>query len=191
MKCLKSSFLATKSVSQLTSTRTPIFAPWCIYASTRPSFAALEAFFKAISTPFLRSMLTAFSMSPPAWVRASLQSMMPAPDTSLNRLTESMSRLLFAILFFPFLYQRFRRSFFHLHLKIIGQLQFLFNHLFDFFYYALLHIDALLFYLKFHGGFLFGLEIFSPLVLNIGLSGFHDGVSHYGRNELDSFYRVV
>src|SRR5919202_1371556 len=52
-----------------------------------PSFAERPAFFAASARPFSRRILRAASMSPPASVRAFLQSIMPAPVESLSALT--------------------------------------------------------------------------------------------------------
>jgi hypothetical protein len=52
-----------------------------------PSFAAFDDLFVAADMPFLRKWSIAFSKSPPDPVRASLQSIIPAPVFSLSSLT--------------------------------------------------------------------------------------------------------
>src|SRR6185437_2202994 len=52
-----------------------------------PSLVTRAAFFCALAAPVLRRMMTAFSMSPPASVRAFLQSIMGAPVRSRSSLT--------------------------------------------------------------------------------------------------------
>src|SRR6185437_13161386 len=52
-----------------------------------PSLVTRAAFFGALAAPVLRRMMTAFSMSPPASVRAFLQSIMGAPVRSRSSLT--------------------------------------------------------------------------------------------------------
>ncbi len=83
----KSSVLATKSVSQFTSTSAA--DPGATWAATTPSDAILDAFFAAAARPFLRSTSTAVSMSPPDSVRAFLQSIIPAPVFSRSSRTIS------------------------------------------------------------------------------------------------------
>src|SRR4051812_13797959 len=79
------SLRATKSVSELTSTTTPL-APE-VTAPIRPSAATRPAFLAAFDRPFLRSQSCAAGMSPPVSVRAALQSIMPAPVDSRSSLT--------------------------------------------------------------------------------------------------------
>src|SRR5437763_8133952 len=81
------SFLAVKSVSQLTSTSTPIFPPRWMYDPTAPSVALRPAFLPAVARPFWRSQSVAFSMSPPVSSSAFLQSIIPAPVFSRSSLT--------------------------------------------------------------------------------------------------------
>jgi hypothetical protein len=56
--------LATKSVSQFTSIKTPICAPGWMYAPIKPSVADRPAFLAAFARPFSRRMRRALSMSP-------------------------------------------------------------------------------------------------------------------------------
>src|SRR5215212_11483059 len=79
------SLRATKSVSELTSTTTPL-APE-VTAPIRPSAATRPAFLAAFDRPFLRSQSCAAGMSPAVSVRAALQSIMPAPVDSRSSLT--------------------------------------------------------------------------------------------------------
>src|SRR5580704_7105844 len=79
------SLRATKSVSELTSTTTPLVAPTA--APIRPSAATRPAFLAALASPFLRRWSTAFSMSPSVSASADLQSIMPAPVRSRSSLT--------------------------------------------------------------------------------------------------------
>ncbi len=79
------SLRATKSVSELTSTTTPL-APE-VTAPIRPSAATRPAFFAAFDRPFLRSQSWAAVMSPEVSVSAALQSIMPAPVNSRSSLT--------------------------------------------------------------------------------------------------------
>mmetsp|Transcript_2275 Transcript_2275/g.5688 ORF Transcript_2275/g.5688 Transcript_2275/m.5688 type:complete len:252 (-) Transcript_2275:5-760(-) len=74
--------LATKSVSQLTSTITPSFEPVWMYVSMIPSLAARPAFLSAEARPFWRSISVALSMSPSCSSSAFLQSIIPAPVMS-------------------------------------------------------------------------------------------------------------
>ena len=76
---LNISFLATKSVSEFTSTITPILASLSLMAYTTPSAATRSAFLAAAAKPFSRSSATARSKSPSASVRAFLQSIIPTP----------------------------------------------------------------------------------------------------------------
>src|SRR6266571_6058296 len=82
-RALNSGVRATKSVSQLTSTREPTFSSgaW-MYEPTTPSEAARPAFLAAAARPFLRRIWRALSRSPLASTRADLQSIMPAPVSS-------------------------------------------------------------------------------------------------------------
>src|SRR5579872_1504387 len=86
-KAWKSSFRATKSVSELTSTTAPV-APR-VLTPTSPSAATRLAFLAAAASPFLRSQSTAPSMSPLVWPSACLQSIIPAPVFSRNSLTSA------------------------------------------------------------------------------------------------------
>jgi hypothetical protein len=90
----KSGVLATKSVSQLTSTMTPTLASAEIQAPTAPSAAVRPAFFAAAARPFLRRISRAASMSPLASTSADLQSIIPAPVSSRSLRTTSAVMLL-------------------------------------------------------------------------------------------------
>ena len=85
--CLNSSFLATKSVSALTSTTAPTFLSSDTYAATNPSDAILSAFLAAFAIPLSRNSSIAFSSSPFVSVKTFLQSIIPAPVFSLNSFT--------------------------------------------------------------------------------------------------------
>ena len=78
-RAMKSSFLATKSVSQLSS----IIAASCPLVAdsitTSPWEALRSPRLSALAMPFLRRISTALSMSPLASCRAALQSIIPAP----------------------------------------------------------------------------------------------------------------
>ena len=80
----KFSFFATKSVSELISTITPLVS--FIATLTNPSVAARPDFFCAVFIPFFLSHSSAFSKSPFISVRAALQSIIPAPVFSLSNL---------------------------------------------------------------------------------------------------------
>jgi len=79
------SLRATKSVSELTSTTTPL-GP-AVTAPIRPSAATRPAFFAAFDRPFLRSQSIAACMSPAFSASACLQSIMPTPVVSRRSLT--------------------------------------------------------------------------------------------------------
>src|SRR4051794_36342987 len=79
------SLRATKSVSELTSTTTPLLPD--VSAPIRPSAATRPAFFAAFDRPFLRSQSMAACMSPLFSVSACLQSIMPTPVVSRRSLT--------------------------------------------------------------------------------------------------------
>ena len=85
--CWKSSVRATKSVSQLTSTSTPILPPGWMYDATTPSRASRCAFLAASASPFLRRYSTAPCRSPWAASSAALQSITPAPVRSRSSFT--------------------------------------------------------------------------------------------------------
>src|SRR5713226_2735735 len=76
---------ATKSVSELTSTRTPLMPT--VFTPIRPSAATRPAFFAAFDRPFLRSQSIAAWMSPSFSASACLQSIMPTPVVSRRSLT--------------------------------------------------------------------------------------------------------
>src|SRR5829696_7175878 len=79
------SFLATKSVSEFTSTTAAMWPEDSTAIS--PSAAMRPAFFAALARPFLRSQSTAASRSPLVSLRAFLQSIMPAPVFSRRSFT--------------------------------------------------------------------------------------------------------
>src|SRR6202158_914395 len=79
------SLRATKSVSELTSTTTPLIPS--VTAPIRPSAATRPAFFAAFDRPFLRSPSIAACMSPSFSASACLQSIMPTPVVSRRSLT--------------------------------------------------------------------------------------------------------
>src|SRR5579864_307836 len=89
------SLRATKSVSELTSTTTPL-VPWTC-TPIRPSAATRPAFLAAFDRPFLRSQSCAACISPSVSVSAALQSIMPAPVDSRSSLT--IWAVIFAIAF--------------------------------------------------------------------------------------------
>src|SRR5882724_5703134 len=79
------SLRATKSVSELTSTTTPLLP--AVSAPIRPSAATRPAFLAAFERPFLRSQSIAACMSPSFSASACLQSIMPTPVVSRRSLT--------------------------------------------------------------------------------------------------------
>src|SRR5579859_346171 len=83
-----SGVLATKSVSQFSSTSTPTSVP-SSSAVTRPLAAVRVARLPASLTPLTRSSSIAFWKSPSASLSAFLQSIMPAPVWSRSRLTSA------------------------------------------------------------------------------------------------------
>src|SRR3954451_5525334 len=84
---LKSSFLATKSVLQSTSTRTPTLPLEWMYDWTVPSDAVRSASLPILLPILTRRSSTALSMSPPDSWSALLQSIMPAPVRWRSALT--------------------------------------------------------------------------------------------------------
>ena len=84
-KAMKFSSLAAKSVSQLTSTITPV-AP-STFILSKPSDAIRPAFFAAFMPLDLRRFSIAASISPSESTRAFLQSIMPRPVLSLSSFT--------------------------------------------------------------------------------------------------------
>src|SRR5690606_22833978 len=85
VKARKLLSLATKSVSELTSTSTALPGAWAI--AMRPSAATRLAFLSALARPLLRSASAAAWMSPSFSVSAFLHSIMPAPVRSRSSLT--------------------------------------------------------------------------------------------------------
>src|SRR5271169_3144153 len=107
------SLRATKSVSEFTSTTTPLLA--LTATPIKPSAATRPAFFAALDSPFLRSQSTAASRLPSLSLSAALQSIMPAPVWSRSSFT--MPALMFAMGQYPWDLcpchaeaKRFRRS---------------------------------------------------------------------------------
>src|SRR3954466_6478582 len=88
-KPMKSSFFATKSVLQSTSTSTPILPLAWMYDWTVPSVAVRSASLPILLPILTRSSSTALSMSPPDSCRAPLQSIMPAPVRWRSSLTSA------------------------------------------------------------------------------------------------------
>mmetsp|Transcript_99059 Transcript_99059/g.302855 ORF Transcript_99059/g.302855 Transcript_99059/m.302855 type:complete len:231 (+) Transcript_99059:271-963(+) len=84
---LKIELIATKSVSLLTSTNTPIFLLKWMYEAIAPSADRFPTFLSALAMPFFFSHAIAFSMSPSLSAKAFLESRMPAPDRCLSSLT--------------------------------------------------------------------------------------------------------
>mmetsp|Transcript_16780 Transcript_16780/g.26629 ORF Transcript_16780/g.26629 Transcript_16780/m.26629 type:complete len:348 (-) Transcript_16780:65-1108(-) len=77
----------TKSVSQLTSMRTPSLDPAWMYDTIAPSAATREAFLAAPAMPLARRYSSAFSKFPSDSERAFLHCIMPTPVLSRNCLT--------------------------------------------------------------------------------------------------------
>mmetsp|Transcript_24253 Transcript_24253/g.47499 ORF Transcript_24253/g.47499 Transcript_24253/m.47499 type:complete len:222 (+) Transcript_24253:458-1123(+) len=78
---------ATKSVSQLSSRRTPILDPGWMYCTTRPSAAVRPAFLAAPAIPFFLRKSSAAWTSLLDSARAFLQSIIPAPVLSRRAFT--------------------------------------------------------------------------------------------------------
>ena len=81
----KSSFFATKSVSELTSTIAPVVP--LTYTATTPSAAMREAALPALLPNFTRKISSALPMSPAASVRAFLHSIIGASVLPRNSAT--------------------------------------------------------------------------------------------------------
>src|ERR1700731_1614235 len=101
------SLRATKSVSELTSTTTPLVP--AVSAPIRPSAATRPAFFAAFDRPFLRNQSIAACMSPSFSASACLQSIMPTPVVSRRSLT--IAAVIVAIVAVLCLSGRLRRGF--------------------------------------------------------------------------------
>mmetsp|Transcript_80602 Transcript_80602/g.209500 ORF Transcript_80602/g.209500 Transcript_80602/m.209500 type:complete len:329 (-) Transcript_80602:874-1860(-) len=84
---LKMALIATKSVSLLTSTKTPILLLKWMYEAMAPSTERLPAFLSALAMPFFFSHSIALSMSPSHSAKAFLESKMPAPERSRSSFT--------------------------------------------------------------------------------------------------------
>ena len=103
IRSANTSFLATKSVSQFTSIRTPILPLVCMYEPTLPSGVPREPFLMALANPFFLRISPAFSKSPFASSSAILQSRKPALVRSLNSLTLDASIVIGILLHIYFL----------------------------------------------------------------------------------------
>src|SRR6201987_511319 len=88
----------TKSVSELTSTTTPLVP--AVSAPIKPSAATRPDFLAAFDRPFLRNQSCAACMSPAVSVRPALQSIMPAPVDSRRSFT--IAAVIVAIVGRPF-----------------------------------------------------------------------------------------
>ena len=84
---MNSSFLATKSVSELTSTTAAVLPSSERAILTRPIAAILPAFLAAFDSPFSLRISTALLRSPSASTKAFLQSIIPAPVISRSSFT--------------------------------------------------------------------------------------------------------
>ena len=98
-KAEKSSFFATKSVSQFTSTSAPSLPSTLIKLPIMPSAAMRPAALVAFAPLLMRSKSSAFFMSPSDSAKAFLHSIMPSPVCSRNSFTilavmSAMSKLL-------------------------------------------------------------------------------------------------
>src|SRR5439155_8916343 len=87
----------TKSVSELTSTTTPLLPD--VSAPIRPSAATRPAFFAAFDRPFLRNQSIAACMSPSFSASACLQSIIPTPVVSRRSFT--IAAVIVAIVAYP------------------------------------------------------------------------------------------
>ena len=99
--CWKTSFFATKSVSEFTSTIDALLPSSDTSTATIPSAAIRPDFLAAFAKPFSRSHSTAASISPSVFVSAFLQSIMPAPVISLNSFTCEAVIAISLVLHFP------------------------------------------------------------------------------------------
>src|SRR5665213_2828153 len=79
------SFLATKSVSEFTSTKAPVLPE--MHRPTRPSAATRVDFLAALAKPLARNQSTASSRLPLVAASAALQSIMPTPVFSRRSFT--------------------------------------------------------------------------------------------------------
>src|SRR5690606_12984888 len=98
-KAMKSSFLATKSVSQLTSTSAPLLPSAAICRPISPSAVMRPAALEALLPSLTRSSSSARARSPSASVRAFLHSIMGASVFSRSSLT--MAAVIWAMVFSP------------------------------------------------------------------------------------------
>ena len=96
------SFLATKSVSELTSTTAAVLSSFTTTVQ-RPSAAILPAFFSAFACPFFLKYSTASSMLPSVSPNAFLQSIIPAPVNSRSSFTIAAVIAIFIFLHLFFL----------------------------------------------------------------------------------------
>ena len=99
-KLMKSSFFATKSVSQFTSINDVLLILPLI--TITPSLASLDIFLDAFVIPLTLNISEALSKSPLDSFNAALQSLKPAPVDCLNFLIFSIS-LIFKLWLFYFL----------------------------------------------------------------------------------------
>ena len=91
-KEIKSSFFATKSVSQFTSINDVLIeSP---LTTITPSLASLDIFFEALVIPLTLSISAALLMSPFDSFNAALQSLNPAPVDFLNCFIFSISLII-------------------------------------------------------------------------------------------------
>ncbi len=84
---MKSSFFATKSVSELTSTIAPVVPAAPMLIATTPSAAIRDAAFVALLPSLTRRISSAFAMSPPASASAFLHSIIGASVLSRSSFT--------------------------------------------------------------------------------------------------------
>ncbi len=89
------SFLATKSVSELISSTTPILFAESTTETTIPSAAILPDFFAAAASPFSLRISIAFSISPLASTKAFLQSIIPQAVLSRRTFTSLAVKFIF------------------------------------------------------------------------------------------------
>ncbi|CFN76030.1 Uncharacterised protein [Bordetella pertussis] len=89
MKSMKSVFLATKSVSQLTSMTAPCLPSAAMYRPIRPSAVTRAAALLALLPSLTRRISSARARSPSASVRAFLHSIMGASVFSRSSLTRA------------------------------------------------------------------------------------------------------
>ena len=96
----KVALLATKSVSELTSTMAVVRPSALLRMSTTPSAAMRSLFFAATASPFSRRIFIALSKSPSASTSAFLHSIIPMPVFLRSSITSFAA--IFAIMVNPF-----------------------------------------------------------------------------------------